>query len=104
MSAFVHEKRRARTARERAELFAERGGCCAKCKRKLGPRDRWDLDHVISLSSGGSDDDENLQVLCEWCHDGKTPGDVTKAAKIKRQAIGHTVPKEFRKSRSWGKR
>lgn len=35
-NAFQHAKRRPRTARERAIIFAERGGTCAKCTRKCG--------------------------------------------------------------------
>lgn len=103
MNAFVHVKRRQRTPKERAILFAERGGICAKCTRKCGVKG-WELDHIIPIATGGSDDDENMQVLCDFCHDGKTVGDVGTSAKIKRQAINHTVPSKHRRSRSWGRR
>lgn len=102
-NAFQHAKRRPRSARERAIIFAERGGRCAKCTRKCGVKG-FDLDHIIPLSAGGSDDDDNLQILCDFCHDGKTIDDLGTAAKIKRQAIRHTVPAEHRRSRSWGRR
>jgi 5-methylcytosine-specific restriction protein A len=29
-------------------------------------------DHIIPLSMGGTDDEENIQCLCNECHDKKT--------------------------------
>ena len=31
-----------------------------------------DVDHIIERSDGGSDDLDNLQLLCEWHHKQKT--------------------------------
>lgn len=48
---------------------------CAACGR-IG--DAMDVDHVIPLSAGGRDNDENLQLLCRGaglCHDQKTLAD-----------------------------
>lgn len=101
MTAFTHEKRRQRSPRERAKLFEDAGGKCAVCTRKLGPRDSWELDHIIAIALGGTDDDSNLRIVCNWCHDPKSSDDTTKAAKVKRQAIKHTVPSEYRRSRAW---
>lgn len=101
MTAFTHDKRRPRTPRERAQLFEAAGGRCAICTRKLGPQDTWELDHIIPIAAGGSDDDDNLRVACSWCHAPKSSDDTTAAAKIKRQAIRHTVPKEYRRHRAW---
>ena len=101
---FVHEKRRAFSALERAKFYAAANGQCAKCTRTIPHADDWDLDHRIPLSRGGTNDDENMQVLCSWCHDGKTEGDVSGAAKDKRVYASHVVPKRFRRSRSWGRR
>ena len=30
------------------------------------------IDHIVPLANGGTNDDENLQVLCEPCHFEKT--------------------------------
>lgn len=98
MSAFHHEKRGVMSPRRRAQVFASGDGRCAKCGRKLGPSDDWDIDHRIALECGGTDDDDNLQVLCDWCHDGKTAEDHGRASKGKRVATNHTVPKRFRQS------
>ena len=101
MTAFTHVPRRQRNARERAQIFEAAGGRCHLCTRKLGPSDTWELDHKQAIAAGGSDDDNNLAPACDWCHEVKSGDDTKTAAKIKRQAIRHTVPKEYRRHRSW---
>lgn len=32
----------------------------------------WEVDHITPVSMGGSDDIENLQLLCKECHQEKT--------------------------------
>ncbi len=101
---FEHVKRRRFRLQERAEFFAKANGHCEKCTRKIPHGDDWDLDHRIALSRGGTNDDDNIQVLCSWCHDSKTVDDATGAAKSKRIYAQHVVPKRFRNSRFWGRR
>jgi 5-methylcytosine-specific restriction protein A len=101
---FQHEKRRDFTVLERAKFFAHADGRCEKCTRKIPHGDEWDIDHIIALSRGGTNDDSNLQVLCSWCHDAKTDDDKAGAAKSKRLYAKHFVPKRFQRSRSWGRR
>lgn len=101
-TSFQHHKRGAMTAQRRARLFQERGGRCAgKCGRKLGPKDDWDLDHIIALENGGTDDDDNLRVLCDWCHSEKTSEDHATAGHGRRMATKHCVPKRFWKGNGW---
>lgn len=40
--------------------------CCGRVGGKL------ELDHIINLASGGTDDKDNLQILCRDCHRTKT--------------------------------
>jgi 5-methylcytosine-specific restriction enzyme A len=55
----------------RAQLFAAEPWCVA-CLR-LGRRTRATIrDHVIPLAEGGSDDEANVQALCQACSDAKT--------------------------------
>ena len=58
----------AREARERDGYMCQQCGCWAK-----------EVDHKIPLRDGGTDDPENLQVLCGDCH----------KAKSRREATGH---------------
>ena len=95
-SPFEHEPRRRFSPRERAEFFAGAKGHCQKCTRKIPHGDDWDLDHAIPLSLGGSNADDNIQVICSWCHGDKTSEDSSAAAKSKRVYINHVVPKRFR--------
>lgn len=46
------------------EIKAERGAKCAIC----GSTDGLDLHHIKPRRTGGTDDKENLQLLCRNCH------------------------------------
>lgn len=104
MNPFQHDKRRSMSPQDYARVFSSTDGHCAGCKRKLGPADRWDADHVIALENGGKDELENLQPLCEWCHKPKTADDHAKAGHSRRAYTKHVVPSEHRRSKSWGRR
>ena len=102
MSPFSHDKRGSMTSQRVARIFAKNDGRCHVCGRKLGPADDYEIDHKTALSRGGTDDDGNLAPICEGCHIIKTKDDVSEAARIKRVATKHTVPKKYRQSK-WGK-
>jgi len=34
------------------------------------------VDHIIPVSKGGSDEDDNLQSICPTCHEHKTRADL----------------------------
>lgn len=101
MSPFVHAKRGSMSPQRIARIFAAAGGKCHLCGRKLGPADDYDIDHVIALENGGTDDDENLRPACSWCHVEKTGSDHEQAGHGRRVYTKHVVPKRFRKSRAW---
>ena len=101
MSPYVHAKRVSMTPQQRAKIFAAHDGRCHVCSRKLGPADDWDVSHVIALENGGTDEDDNKAVICEWCHAERTKDDHAAHTRGKRAYERHTVPARFRKSRSW---
>lgn len=40
-----------------------------------------DVDHIVNLKSGGTDDITNLQLLCDWHHKQKTAKEAAAARK-----------------------
>lgn len=49
-----------------------------------------DVDHIINLAQGGTDDLSNLQLLCEWHHKRKTQEE----ARRNRKPISEQRPAE----------
>ncbi len=84
MNPFHHHSRGSMHPARVARIFTAHGGLCHVCKRKLRPGD-----------------DSNLAPCCSGCHTIKTGGDVSDAAKIKRVATKHMVPKRFKQGRGW---
>lgn len=59
---------------------------CASCGRLTDYPDGFELDHIIPLSQGGPDTDDNCQILCAWfdsagskrgCHASKSAGEAS---------------------------
>lgn len=46
-------------------MFERDGQMCTKCGTTKG---KLTIDHKIRKADGGTDDLENLQVLCWYCH------------------------------------
>lgn len=98
--AFTKTPRQRLTDQQRAKLFLDRGGRCeGPCGRKLSSADVWHLDHRVSLENGGSNSEDNLQVLCEWCHGDKTPRDRRQAAKGRAVAVACVIPTSQRQKK-----
>jgi 5-methylcytosine-specific restriction protein A len=57
--------------RARERLFA-RDPLCAECRRQNRVAVATQRDHIVPLSEGGTDDDENIQGLCDACHEAKS--------------------------------
>lgn len=101
MNPFEHHKRGRMTPQRRAKIFLACGSRCAVCSRRLGPADDWDIDHALALENGGTDDDSNLRVVCDWCHKEKSADDHALAGHGRRMATKHCVPKRFRSGKGW---
>ncbi|MBF6301181.1 HNH endonuclease [Nocardia amamiensis] len=73
--------------RAQAEQIRQRDkGICQKCSRP-----GHEVDHIINVKADGTDDDDNLQVLCKDCHDAKTQGEA-QAGKAKRSRYREPEP------------
>jgi 5-methylcytosine-specific restriction endonuclease McrA len=51
----------------RTRIFQRDGYQCRQC----GSSDNLTIDHIISVYRGGSNEDSNLQTLCNSCNAGK---------------------------------
>ena len=49
---------------------------CRHCNERGIVRIATQVDHIIALVNGGSDDDGNKQPLCDECHKVKTAADM----------------------------
>lgn len=57
--------------RRRLQLQLAQGSRCQGCGRLWLP-ERDQVDHRVPREAGGSDEDKNLQLLCDECHAAKT--------------------------------
>ena len=53
--------------RIRKAVLARDSYTCRSCRRK----DNLTVDHIVQLSQGGTNNLENLQTLCKYCHEKK---------------------------------
>lgn len=47
-------------------------GLCKACYAKGILTEGTQVDHIVPLAAGGSDDDSNKQLLCVKCHKAKS--------------------------------
>ena len=64
---------------------------CAMCRKLLAYPHGFELDHKQALHKDGSNDDENMQVLCHPCHQVKTAQDMGFKERAKFDAEGRVL-------------
>lgn len=77
-------KRKSFTQKDRARIFAAHGGICYLSGVKIGATDEWQIEHVLALALGGTNDDENLRPALTDPHKAKTRNDVRANARCNR--------------------
>lgn len=75
--------------RIRERIIARDGGVCQWVMDTHTPEHRCgkpgtDVDHIVPVFQGGTDDDSNLRLLCRDHHRRKTSSDAGKASAAKR--------------------
>lgn len=59
------------TGKDLKELFAAQNGCCLYCGVKVGSgrnEEKWNVDHFIPISRGGTNWPSNLRIACQTCN------------------------------------
>lgn len=77
------EARRTRGSRWmtiRRKVMARDCGLCQACKRAGLATVGEEVDHVVPISEGGTDDLSNLELLCVRCHAAKSAEDARRGA------------------------
>lgn len=80
--------------RVRLRVFERAEGRCHRCERKIGAGEGWTLEHLLAISRGGENRENNLGVTCDWCLPQKNAEDVAAKAKIARVAKKHRGAKK----------
>lgn len=75
--------------RVRLRVFEAHEGRCHISGRKIGPGDKWELDHVVALVNGGENRESNLAPALTSEHRKKTAQDVAQKAKDRRVRQKH---------------
>lgn len=63
------------TTKKKAEIITESNYMCQYCGASDAANELL-VDHIVSLSKGGSNEDENLIAICPKCNSRKNDGDV----------------------------
>lgn len=54
-----------------AMIFHESKGVCAYCNSSIQPYFGWEVDHIVPLSRGGTNNHDNLCAACISCNGSK---------------------------------
>ncbi|WP_369913891.1 HNH endonuclease [Xanthomonas sp. NCPPB 3005] len=54
---------------------------CQPCQRAGRITEATEVDHMLNLAEGGTDDDTNLQSICTDCHQAKTQAEAQRGVK-----------------------
>lgn len=104
----ITQPRKRMIAKRRAEIFGRHRGCCHLCAGRIKVGEAWEVEHVLPLSMGGTDDDDNLAPAHVKCHARKTSVEAGTRAKADRIRAKHTgtapPPLQKIKSRGFAKR
>ena len=76
----VERKRGSAGVRDRNNIKSRDCGLCQACRRQGRVSLGRVVDHIIPLWNGGSDEDENKELLCHPCHDAKTAREAAQRA------------------------
>lgn len=68
--------------RDRDRIKRRDNGLCQECARQGRLTVGHEVDHIIGIAKGGTDDDDNKELLCHDCHATKTATDAGKRPRL----------------------
>ena len=74
---------------------------CAMCRKLVAYPYGFELDHKQALFKEGSNDDDNMQVLCGDCHDAKTNADLGHKPRVTIGADGWPIDDASKSAPVW---
>lgn len=80
IKAHFVERMRGRPAQRRRERLLSEHPVCVACEQTGRVAAATELDHIVPLWKGGSEDDSNLQGLCSACHAEKSAREAAERA------------------------
>jgi len=54
--------------RKNRKYLIDTYGYCFRCKSRGGVSNKLEIDHIVPVHRGGSNDISNLRILCQKCH------------------------------------
>lgn len=79
------DKRKSHTKGQKIDVLHANSGLCHWCEKTINPaREDFEIEHVIALAAGGTDEVSNKRPIHIDCHKEKTRGDRKVIAKVKR--------------------
>lgn len=73
--------------KQRKRILARDRYLCQPCLAKGRPTLATEVDHIIAKAFDGTDDDDNLQSICDDCHRAKTKREANEARGIKGRPV-----------------
>jgi 5-methylcytosine-specific restriction protein A len=77
----IERKRGSAGVRDRERIRARDCGLCQECRRQGKVGVGSDVDHIVPLWEGGSDDDSNKELLCVGHHLNKSKEEAKRRGK-----------------------
>jgi 5-methylcytosine-specific restriction endonuclease McrA len=68
--------------RQRERVWLRDQGVCARCGHVTTFPSGFEMDHIVALANGGTNDDANMQILHHECHEAKTNEDLGYTPKV----------------------
>lgn len=81
-SGIIPRKRGSAGVKDRINIKTRDCGLCQECRRHGRVTLGRVVDHIKPLWDGGSDEDDNKQLLCDPCHDEKTIREASQRARM----------------------